>query len=103
MLGRAILLMVVLGMNYEDSSKYSIADFYIFINLMFTIFSLHKVNLDFITFGVIDFKRKLYYQKILNDLLDIERSGKNTDFSHFIPNIDILNPSNLQTWVDLRR
>ena len=59
--------------------------------------------MDFIAFGIVDFRRKLYFQKIMNQLIDTDRSLTQSDFMRNVPLINILEPNNLRAWMDLRR
>ncbi|CAI2386395.1 unnamed protein product [Moneuplotes crassus] len=102
-IGRILLYCIIQGINYNKYSDYKVSDAYIFVSLIFMIFTLHKINLDFIVFGLVDFKRKLHFQKVMNDLLDPQRDNKSTAFTNFIPNIDVLEPDNLRAWLDLRK
>ena len=103
MTGRVIFYFATQIVNYKSFNDYQITDGYIFFCLIFLSISLHKVNMDFIAFGIVDFRRKLYFQKIMNQLIDTDRSLTQSDFMRNVPLINILEPNNLRAWMDLRR
>lgn len=66
-------------------------------------FTLHFINLIFVTFGITDFKRKLFVQKIMGSLINAERQQSDQHFIKFTPIINFVNPNYLKRWMTLRK
>lgn len=103
MIGRVFFYFITQIVNYKVFKDYQITDGYIFFCLLLLTISLHHINLDFISFGIVDFKRKLYFQKVLDKIIYTERNLNQSDCMNNVPLIDILQPNNFKSWMDLRR
>ena len=62
---------------------------------------IYGVNLTFIYAGIIDFKRKLFYMRILKAMISPEKD-KFFAFSTYFPTINICSTQNLNSWMVLR-
>jgi len=103
LLGRVLIYFVIQGINYHKFEKYTISDGMIFLSLLMITASIHHVNLEFIIFGVIDFRRKLFFQKTMSALIDAERRIDSTSLINSLPHLNLLDSDNLRNWMDLRR
>lgn len=63
---------------------------------------IYAVNLTFIYAGIIDFRRKLFYMKILHSMISPEKD-KNFAFSTYFPTLNICCTKNLNSWMLLRQ
>jgi len=64
---------------------------------------MHLANLIFVVIGVVDFKRKLFYQRIMGYLLTPERAINGPIYSYMVPTIDIFDAQNLRKWMIMRK
>ncbi|CAI2384059.1 unnamed protein product [Moneuplotes crassus] len=62
---------------------------------------IYGVNLTFMYAGVIDFRRKLFFMKILNNLISPNKD-KDFIFSSYFPTLNICSIRNLNSWLLLR-
>ncbi|CAI2387117.1 unnamed protein product [Moneuplotes crassus] len=69
--------------------------------LIVDIVIIYGSNLLFIIAGIIDFKRKLFFMKILQSMISIQKS-KDFQYSTYFPTLNILNKENLKSWLKLR-
>lgn len=71
--------------------------------MVFLSVTMHMFNLMFISYGLVDFRRKFFFQKVLTWLIDPERKMHQTRIAKEIPVIDITEPNNLRRWMILRK
>jgi hypothetical protein len=62
---------------------------------------IYGVNLTFIYAGIIDFRRKLFFMKILHSMITPDKD-KYFAFSTFFPTLNICHTQNLNSWMILR-
>ena len=62
---------------------------------------VYGVNFIFIFAGIIDFKRKLFFMKILQSMISVEKDPDFT-FATYFPTLNICNFKNLTSWMQLR-
>ncbi|CAI2386762.1 unnamed protein product [Moneuplotes crassus] len=62
---------------------------------------VYGANLSFMFAGIIDFKRKLFFMKILNSLISFEKDKKFV-FSSYFPTLNVCSINNLSSWLVLR-
>ena len=55
----------------------------------------------YIQWGITDYKRKLFYMKILNSMISFDKDQKFT-FSTYFPTINIAYAKNINSWMSLR-
>ena len=86
--------------------KYYICDYYyeyfITVGLLVFYLFIYRWNMLFLNIGVIDFKRKLFYMKILQSMISVEKDDKFAFSTHF-PTLNITWVKNLGSWVWLRQ
>ena len=97
----AIVLMKVADINTIKHSTF--ADYYILLWIVSLNLSLHLFNVLFILTGILDFGRKLFYQKILGALLDPQRHFNDPPYLKLIPSINIICNRNIRRWMFLRK
>ena len=68
---------------------------------IFIILLLYNANLAFVYAGAGDFKRKLFYMKILQSLITPEKD-EDFMFSNFFPTLNACCTENLKSWIQLR-
>ena len=68
---RCIAIVLIKAIDIKAIKSATWADFYILFWIVFLNLSLHFINALFILVGVLDFSRKLFYQKILWALLQL--------------------------------
>jgi hypothetical protein len=88
--------------EFDDVLKITFADGILYFLLILSNCSLHYINLTFILTGLTDFKRKLFYMKMMSALIDPENSQEKFIYSHFLPTIDFTCSRNLERWLLLR-
>lgn len=66
-------------------------------------FILHTINLMFVSTGINDYRRKLFFQQSLSALLSPARTFNDPDFYAEIPSINITDPNSIRRWMFLRR
>mmetsp|Transcript_8634 Transcript_8634/g.7652 ORF Transcript_8634/g.7652 Transcript_8634/m.7652 type:complete len:85 (+) Transcript_8634:213-467(+) len=62
---------------------------------------IYGVNLTFMYAGIIDFRRKLFYMKILQSMISPDKD-KQFVFSTYFPTLNICSIRNLNSWISLR-
>ena len=97
----AIVLMKVADINTIKHSTF--ADYYILFWIVVLNVSLHLINVLFVLTGILDFGRKLFYQKILGALLDPQRHFNDPPYIKLIPSINITWYRNIRRWMFLRK
>ena len=102
-IGRTLIYLLIQALNYDQIGNYSALDYYMFFGLILITWTVHLLNLMFIVFGVVDFRRKLFFQKMMTALIDPERSLNEKGVIKSIPIINILCPNNLRRWMHLRK
>mmetsp|Transcript_15995 Transcript_15995/g.13974 ORF Transcript_15995/g.13974 Transcript_15995/m.13974 type:complete len:231 (+) Transcript_15995:1332-2024(+) len=68
---------------------------------MFSVFFIYGTNFLFVTSGLIDFNRKLFFMKILQSLISPNKD-KLFVFSTYFPTINSCCRQNLKAWLQLR-
>ena len=102
--GRILIYLTIQIINYEKFKWYKASDGFILMSLLALTVTLHRLNVDFITFGIIDFRRKLFYQEALSALIETNKKKlKKSEHFQSIPTMNILDPENLRNWMDLRK
>lgn len=100
---RLLISFAIIGLKYSFLGGITVADILIFICINFLMLTMHMVNLVFVTFGLIDFKRKLFFQKIMGALINAERKMNDPSYIRLTPIINVLDPDNLRRWMTMRR
>jgi hypothetical protein len=102
-IGRVIVFLLIYALNYEQYGKYKAGDFIILISVLFLTLTIHYFNLIFVIFGLTDFKRKRFIQKIMGAFINAERNMNDSPFIKFTPVINLINPNYLKRWIILRK
>lgn len=102
-IGRILIYFTNLVIHYDQLADYTMADIHIFISFIAITLTIHFINLKFIVFGVVDFRRKLFFLKVLMALIDPEGSLNEEEITKSIPVINITCPNNIRRWMRLRR
>ena len=97
----AIILIKTIDINEIKHSTF--ADYYILLWIVGLNVSLHLINVLFVLTGILDFGRKLFYQKILGALLDPQRHFNDPPYIKLIPSINITWYHNIRRWMFLRK
>jgi hypothetical protein len=100
---RTLIYIGYLGINYKDIVSFTYSDYIILMCLIFLGMTMHMVNLIFVVIGVVDFRRKLFFQKWMSCLLSPERRMNSPAYAKLIPTIDIFDSDNLRRWMTLRK
>ncbi|CAI2385360.1 unnamed protein product [Moneuplotes crassus] len=102
-IGRMMLYFANIGLNYKNLSSFTGVDAYILLCMVFLSITMHMFNLLFISYGLVDFRRKFFYQKVLSWFINPDRSLYQSKIDKDIPVIDITDPNNLKRWMTLRK
>jgi hypothetical protein len=102
-IGRVVLFLLLYALDYEQYGKYKAGDFIILISVLFLTLTIHYFNLLFVIFGLTDFKRKRFIQKIMGAFINAERNMNDPPFIKFTPVINLINPNYLKRWIILRK
>jgi len=76
-------------------------EYIITIMLMYFYMNIYGYNIKFISWGILDFRRKLFFMKILQSMISLDKD-KHFVFSHYFPTINIVCYKNLSSWAQLR-
>lgn len=94
-LARTILYLALQIPHLDVFAKYTAVDIFILLLLMYLGITLHYFNLKFVVIGLTDFRRKLFYQKVMSMLISQQRKTKlrvrKLPPEYLIPSIDITN------------
>lgn len=85
---RIIPVLCIQFKTSEDAYTFNLADTMIYFSLVMLSYSLHYVNMTFILVGLVDFRRKLFYMKMMSALIDPDKSDKKFLYAHFLPTVD---------------
>ena len=100
---RTLIILSLLFLDVDKIKHLNGTDIFVVIVMMFLNFTIHYFNIKFAFTGIVDFSRKLFFQKVMGLLIDPNRSINNPDYYKLIPTLNVVDPDNLRRWLFLRR
>lgn len=86
---RTVLYILLQIPNLQIIADYTAVDYIILVCLMYVGITVHLPNLIFVVMGLIDFRRKLFYQKVMSALINPERKPRDPAYMSLVPAINI--------------
>ena len=83
-------VLAILSIQFRDPSKastISIADISIYFSFIMINSLLHYLNLTFLILGIVDFRRKLFYKRMMSIIIDPNIRDNELIESHFLTNV----------------
>ena len=99
-----IRILIIYGVQIYHGNYYFAQYWYEYIMvavLLYLYISTYRFNIMYIQWGITDYKRKLFYMKILNSMISFDKDQKFA-FSTYFPTINIAYAKNINSWMSLR-
>lgn len=100
---RGVINSALMIYDYKGTMSKSRSQWIIFGCLLYIGISLHYVNLRFVAAGLTDFRRKLFFQKVMSMLIDPEKRTSDKDVKNIVPCLNLLDSRTLRRWMYLKR
>jgi hypothetical protein len=100
---RGLITSALMVYNYKGTLSRSRSQWIMFGCLLYIGISLHYVNLRFVAAGLTDFRRKLFFQKVMSMLIDPEKRATDKEHKKLVPCLNLLDSKTLRRWMYLKR
>ena len=103
MLFRVLAIISIQFRNPDEAGIINAADIMIYFSLIMINFLIHYLNLTFLIVGIVDFRRKLFYMRMMSIIIDPNSRDDELLESHFLPTLNFIEANNLMRWFVLRK
>lgn len=98
-----VVMILSIQFRYKDEIlTFNLADTLIYGSLIVLNWTLHYINMTFILVGLVDFRRKLFYMKMMSAAIDPDIKESEFIAANFLPTLDFTNSNNIFRWLALR-